>query len=119
MNIVTTVRGALVACLFGAALLTATPHAAATPIPAGRCLLGHVNANPNSACRGSDSANWPRVPADPNGNPLEECGPANDGRTVSTEDVHGGQHGFICQHVTNVRGEEYWEWNEVLIGGRR
>lgn len=121
MEIRTTMRGAVIASLLGAALITATPHGAAVPVqPVGRCLFGHVDPrNPNSACRGSDSANWPRVPADPNGVPLKECGPENDGEHVATEDVHGGGHGWICSHVTNITGEEYWEWKELLLGRTR
>lgn len=117
MNII---KGALAATIVGAGLLVAAPHAAGTPpLHAGPCLLGHINPNPNSACRGSDSANWPRVPADPNGIPRRYCGPENDGESVETEDVHGGRHGWICEHVTNITGEEFWEWKEVLLGRQR
>lgn len=120
MNTVATIRGAFVACALGAALVTAAPHGTATPTyPVGHCLFGHVNPNPNSACRGSDSANWPHAPADPNGHPLKECMPGNDGEAVSTEDVHGGRHWFICGHETNITGEELWEWKEVLLGRSR
>lgn len=114
------IKGAVAAAVLGAGLLAATPHAAATPLHEGHCLFGHVNPrNQNSACRGSDSANWPHVPADVNGHPLKECLPGNDGESVATEDVHGGRHWFICSHETNITGEELWEWKEVLLGRSR
>jgi hypothetical protein len=112
---ITAIRGALAATIFAAALLTGTTAASATPAHTGWCPLGHVKpSDPNSACRGSDSAQWPRVPSDVNGYPRTKCDGANDGRTVSTEDVHGGGHFWICKHVSNLTGEDYWEWNEVL-----
>lgn len=114
-----TIKGAVAAAVLGAGLLAAAPHAAATPLHAGPCLLGHVNPHdPNSGCRYGDKQ-YPIVPGDPNGVPRLRCGPENDGHHVTTEDAVGGKHAWICEHITNIQGEEYWEWTEILLGRTR
>lgn len=110
-----TIRAALAACAIGAALIGAAPAVAQPISPVGWCPFGHVDpSNDNSACRGSDSATWPRVPADPHGNPLMKCNEYHDGEHVSTVDKDGTLARWICQHVSPVFDSPYWEWTEVV-----
>jgi hypothetical protein len=111
------IRAALSVCAIGAALVGAAPAVGAQPVsPVGWCLFGHVDPNnTDSACRGSDSAVWPRVPADPHGNPLMKCNEYHDGEHVSTVDKDGTQSRWICIHVSPVFDDPYWEWTEVAV----
>ncbi|MBF6460195.1 hypothetical protein IU433_14230 [Nocardia puris] len=119
MSIAHTLKSVAAAFVLAVGLVAAGPAVAvAAPMvtPVGWCPLGHVDPNdPDSACVGSDAANYPRVPADPYGVPLKKCGPGNDGEQVSTEDQHGGHSKWICRHITRVFGDDYWEWSEFAL----
>jgi predicted lipoprotein with Yx(FWY)xxD motif len=99
---------AVSSALLGGQTLTTTPVAQAGP-----CLFGHVDPNnSNSACRGSDSANWPESEANPDGSPKLSCSRLNKGAGVKTWDGRGYRK-WKCMQMTEM-GQEYWQWYEVL-----
>lgn len=116
MNIAST-KHALAACLLGVGLLIAAPTANATPAPAhtGWCPFGHVNpADSNSACRGSDSSQWPESQPGPDGKPRLSCSRLNV--TKGTRTWHG-EHGWsywICELFRDQFGNVRYEWTEVV-----
>lgn len=82
------IRAAITACAITASMFGAiTPPTAAAPTPVnGPCLFGHVDPNnANSACKGSDSANWPESEANPDGSPKLSCSRLNKGAGVARE----------------------------------
>ncbi|MET8874208.1 hypothetical protein [Nocardia sp. NPDC004604] len=109
------IRPALAACAISASMFSAiTPPADAAPTPVnGPCLFGHVDPdNDNSACKGSDSANWPESEPNPDGSPKLSCSRLNKGAGVKTWTGRGWRK-WKCMQITEM-GQEYWQWYEVL-----
>ncbi|MGY4103431.1 hypothetical protein ACW2Q0_28290 [Nocardia sp. R16R-3T] len=99
---------AVSAALLGGQTLSTTPVAQAGP-----CLLGHVDPNnDNSACKGSDSANWPESEANPDGSPTLSCSRLNKGAGVKTWTGNGWRK-WKCMQITEL-GQTYFTWYEVL-----
>lgn len=104
-----------IATLIGAMMLAGTGHASAEPSIAQRgvCPLGHITDDSNSACRGSDAAQWPTIDAGPGGGPITPCDEHNVGEFARTH--HGPQKWryWICRAHTSG-SDTIYEWEEIL-----
>ncbi|OXR46693.1 hypothetical protein B7C42_01668 [Nocardia cerradoensis] len=120
MNIRATIKAAAAACLLGVALLGTPAHADAAPAHIGWCPFGHVDPHDdNSACRGSDSAEWPLSEHGPDGKPTVSCTRLNEGRGVRTDHGDHGYSYWRCMSYKDQWGNVYFDWSEVLEAGVR
>jgi hypothetical protein len=117
MNIATKIRGAVAACAIGMTILGAGQvQAAPATQPAGWCPFGHVNPNDsNSACNGSDAAEWPESQGDSDGHPLLTCSRLNVNQNIKTYDAHGARRYWQCRRYTRFGGGDvYYLWTEIV-----
>ncbi|MBF6298236.1 hypothetical protein IU459_11860 [Nocardia amamiensis] len=112
----TTVRALLAGCTLAVSLVGGTLAPTATPVAqAGPCLFGHVDPkDDNSACRGSDSANWPESEQTPEGTPALSCSRLNEGARVRTDQGQYGWRYWVCKKYKDSWGHTYYDWTEVL-----
>ncbi|MFI6368943.1 hypothetical protein ACIBG0_40230 [Nocardia sp. NPDC050630] len=108
------IRAALTVVAVSAALLGGQTLTT-TPAQAGPCLFGHVDPNnDNSACRGSDSANFPESEANPDGSPKLACTRLNEGQNVKTHDAHGWLY-WGCKAYKDQWGNKTYQWTEFVL----
>lgn len=100
-------RGLFISSMVAAALaFTPSGTATAAPAPSLTSSSAPINVMPYG---------WTKVDAHPDGVPKKQCGPANDGEMVETEDIEGGRRLWICRHINPIFKEPYWEWSETVL----